>query len=197
MIWGFWRRRRLGWPIRGRGSLSFMMSSECSCSRCLNCWAGTSTRMTRTCCVTIRPVIQKTNTDRRWPSGNATNAKLVRETELLQNYVAAIVSLYDEPCCRFQEIRGYQADSWDRSRRIIAKCEITAAGGPNRRCVVTNLSDSFSVRPLVLKVGALVESSVRRVWFHLSSTWPGRDLFSRVCSAVCGHFVRTRRAPGP
>ena len=41
-----------------------------------------------------------------------------------------------------------------------------------------------SVRPLVFKVGALVESSVRRVWFHLSSTWPGRDLFTRVCSAV-------------
>lgn len=188
--------------------------------------------------------------------GYATNAKLVRETELLQNYVTAIASLYDEPCCRFQEIRGYQADSWDGSRRIIAKCEVTASGGPNRRFVITGLSDSpsevyhgcyvkrghypergiqelkhglamdrlsshrflanaftlqchvlalaiwtlfreanaknaeiakhhlSSVRPLVFKVGALVESSVRRVWFHLSSTWPGRDLFTRVCRDV-------------
>lgn len=32
--------------------------------------------------------------------------------------------------------------SWDRSRRIIAKCEITASGGPNRRCVVTTLNDT-------------------------------------------------------
>ena len=194
--------------------------------------------------------------------GYATNAKLVRETKLLQNYVQAIAEMYAEPCCRFQEIRGYQADSWDRSRRIIAKCEITAAGGPNRRFVVTNLNDSpsqvyhgcyvqrghypergiqelkhglamdrlsshrflanaftlqchvlalaiwtlfreanahnaeiarhqlASVRPLVFKVGALVESSVRRVWFHLSSTWPGRDLFTRVCSAV-SEFTHT------
>ena len=77
--------------------------------------------------------------------GDATNAKLIRETELLQNYVQAIAEMYDEPCCRFQEIRDYQADSWDRSRRILAKFEITAAGGPNRRFVVTNLNDSPSV----------------------------------------------------
>jgi hypothetical protein len=194
--------------------------------------------------------------------GYATNAKLERETELLQNYVSAVASLYGEACCRFQEIRGYQADSWTCSRRIIAKCEVTAAGGPNRRFVITNLSDSPSqvyhgcyvqrghypergiqelkhglamdrlsshrflanaftlqchvlalaiwtlfreanannaeiarrhlstVRPLVFKVGALVESSVRRVWFRLSSTWPGRDLFRRVCSAV-SDFTQT------
>jgi len=50
-----------------------------------------------------------------------------------------------------------------------------------------------SVRPLVFKVGALVEPTVRRVWFHLSSTWPGRDLFIRVCQAVSEFTQRLGR----
>jgi len=203
--------------------------------------------------------------DLKYVIGYATNDVLERQTQVLQNYVAAIARLYDEPCCRFQEIRDYQAGSWDRSRRIIAKCEVTAAGGPNRRFVVTNLSASpgdvyhgcyvkrghypergiqelkhglamdrlsshrflanaftlqchvlalaiwtlfreanehtaeiarrqlASVRPLVFKVGALVEPTVRRVWFHLSSTWPGRDLFIRVCQAVSEFTQRLGR----
>ncbi len=47
-----------------------------------------------------------------------------------------------------------------------------------------------AVSPLVFKVGALVEPTNRRVWLHLSSTWPGRDLFTRVCWAV-SEFTHT------
>jgi hypothetical protein len=153
----------------------------------------------------------------------------------------------------------YRAESWSRPRRIIAKCEVTAQGGPNRRFVVTNLTDrpeavyhglyvkrgnypergiqelkhglqmdrlsshrffanAFTlqchvlayalwvlfreanagvpevakcqlqtVRTKLFKVGALAQTSVRRIWFRVSASWPGRDLLARVCEAVSGY----------
>jgi hypothetical protein len=188
--------------------------------------------------------------------GYTSNAILKRRTELLLHYTQAHAELYGEPCCRFTEFDDYQADSWSHPRRIIAKCEVTAQGGPNRRFVVTNLTDrpaqvyhglyvkrgnypehgiqelkhglqmdrlsshrffanAFTLQCHVLayalwvlfreananvseiakhqlqtvqaklfKVGALVHPSVRRIWFRISRTWPGRDLFARVCAAV-------------
>ena len=38
------------------------------------------------------------------------------------------------------------------------------------------------------KVGAVVQTSVRRIWFHFSSTWPRRQLFLRICQAI-DHFA--------
>ncbi len=188
--------------------------------------------------------------------GYSSNAVLKRRTTLLLNYAAAHAEWHGEPCCLFTEFQDYQADSWSRPRRIIAKCEVTAQGGPNRRFVVTNLTDrprdvyhglyvqrgnypergieelkhglqmdrlsshrffanAFTlqchvlayalwrlfqeanaevpeiadhqlqtVRSRFFKVGALVQPSVRRIWFRMSSAWPGRDLFARVCRAV-------------
>jgi hypothetical protein len=188
--------------------------------------------------------------------GYTSNCVLKRRTALLLNYAVAHAALYDEPCCLFTEFDDYQAESWAHPRRIIAKCEVTAQGGPNRRFVVTNFTDrphevyhglyvkrgnypehgiqelkhglqmdrlsshrffanAFTLQCHVLayalwilfreanakvpevaghqlqtvqarlfKVGALVQPSVRRIWFRISRTWPGRDLFSRVCQAV-------------
>jgi Transposase DDE domain group 1 len=156
---------------------------------------------------------------------------------------------------RFEVIEDYQAESWSRSRRIVAKIEINRHGS-NRRFVVTNLSGqgqgiyqgfyiqrgdvpekpigelknglqmdrlSFhrfranglkllehtlayalvvlhreataaipevataevgTLRQKVWKVGAVVTTSVRRIWFHVSATWPGHALFVRVYQAV-------------
>ena len=164
---------------------------------------------------------------------------------------------------RFEVIEDYQAESWSRPRRIVAKIEINRHG-TNRRFVVTNLSGqpqgiyhgfyvrrgdvperpigelknglhmdrlSFhrfranglrllehtlayalvvlhreataaipevaqaevnTLRQRLWKVGALVETSVRRIRFHFSETWPGRDLFIRVYQAV-RHFVQSLR----
>jgi hypothetical protein len=158
-------------------------------------------------------------------------------------------------------IEDYQAASWSRPRRIVAKIEINRHG-VNRRFVVTNLSghgpgiyhgfyvqrgdlpekaigelknglqmDRWSfhrfrahglkllehtlasalvvrhreataalpevartevstLRPKLWKVGAVVQTSVRRIWFHFPEWWPHRDLFVRVCRAV-QHFVHT------
>jgi hypothetical protein len=188
--------------------------------------------------------------------GYASNAVLKRRTELLSNYTQAYAKLHDEPCCRFTQFNDYQAGSWSRPRRIIAKCEVTAQGGPNRRFVVTNLSDrpeevyhglyvkrgnypergiqelkhglqmdrlsshrffanAFTLQCHILayalwilfqeansevpeiahcqlrtvqtklfKVGALAHVSARRIWFRISATWPGRELFARACEAV-------------
>lgn len=197
--------------------------------------------------------------------GYATNAVLKTETQLLMNYVQTLAELYDEPIQRFQDIREYQAGSWDRSRRVIAKCEVTAQGGINRRYVVTNLegppehvyrevyvqrgdsperaieelkhglgidrlsshrffANAFAmqchllayalfvlfreansavpevaahtletVRTRVFKVGAVVKTTARKVWFHASANWPGRSVFYRVCAAVNDFADRLQR----
>lgn len=165
---------------------------------------------------------------------------------------------------RFEVLEDYQAESWSRPRRIVAKIEINRHGS-NRRFVVTNMSGqgqgiyhgfyvqrgdvperpigelknglqmdrlSFhhfranglrllehtlayalvvlhreataaipevakaevsTLRQLLWKVGAVVKTSVRRIWFHLSETWPQRFLFVRVYHAV-RHFVQSFRA---
>jgi len=167
---------------------------------------------------------------------------------------------------RFEVIEDYQAESWSRPRRIVAKIEINRHG-VNRRFVVTNLSGlgqgiyrgfyvqrgdvpekpigelknglqmdrlSFhrfranglkllehtlaytlvvlhreataaipevakaevgTLRQKLWKVGAVVKTSVRRIWFHFSETWPHWDLFVRVYQAV-QHFVQSLRQPG-
>jgi hypothetical protein len=162
---------------------------------------------------------------------------------------------------RFEVIEDYQAESWLRPRRIVAKIEINRFGS-NRRFVVTNLSghaqgiyQGFYVqrgnvpeRPIgelknglnadrlslhhfranafkllehvmayalivlhreataalpevaqaevntlrvrLWKVAARVTTSVRRIWFHFSETWPYRDLWAQVHQAL-SHFVDT------
>jgi Transposase DDE domain group 1 len=168
---------------------------------------------------------------------------------------------------RFEVFEDYQADSWSRPRRIVAKIEINRHGS-NRRFVVTNLSGqgqgiyhgfyvqrgdvperpigelknglhmdrlSFhrfranglkllehtlayalvvlhreataavpevaqaevsTLRQRLWKVGAIVQTSVRRIWFHFSTTWPNRELFVRVYQAV-RQFVQSLRVQGP
>jgi len=166
---------------------------------------------------------------------------------------------------RFEVIEDYQADSWSRPRRIVAKIEINRHG-VNRRFVVTNLSGqgqgiyhgfyvqrgdvpekpigelknglhmdrlSFhrfrangmkllehtlayalavlhreataalpevakaevsTLRQKLWKVGAVVQTSVRRIWFHFSETWPHRELFVRVYQAVQAFVQRLCQA---
>jgi hypothetical protein len=156
---------------------------------------------------------------------------------------------------RFEVIEDYQAESWSRPRRIVAKLEINRLG-PNRRFVVTNLpghpqeiyhgfyvqrgnvpekpigelknglhADRLSfhrfranalkllehtlayalvvlhreataaiaevaraevntLRLRLWKVAAVVKTSVRRIWFHFSATWPYRELWQQVEQAL-------------
>jgi Transposase DDE domain group 1 len=53
-----------------------------------------------------------------------------------------------------------------------------------------------TLRQRLWKVGAVVVSGARRVWFHLSETWPHRELWSGVLAAVRA-FVGQVPAGGP
>jgi DDE family transposase len=198
--------------------------------------------------------------------GYASNAVLKDRTAAALSDLETYYAYYQhrEPeVQRFEVIEDYQADSWSRPRRIVAKLEINRHG-VNRRFTVTNLSGqgqgiyhgfyvqrgavpekpigelknglqmdrlSFhrfranglkllehtlayalvvlhreatatipeiakaevsTLRQKVWKVGAVVKTSVRRIWFHFSETWPYRDLFIRVYGAV-RHFVQSLR----
>jgi hypothetical protein len=50
-----------------------------------------------------------------------------------------------------------------------------------------------TLRQRLWKVGAVVKTSVRRIWFHLSTSWPNRRLFERVYLAVQQYVVSVRR----
>ena len=52
-----------------------------------------------------------------------------------------------------------------------------------------------TLRQKLWKVGAVVKTSMRRIWFHFSESWPHRDLFVRVYQAV-QDFVQSLRQPG-
>jgi Transposase DDE domain group 1 len=156
---------------------------------------------------------------------------------------------------RFSVFEDYQAETWSRPRRIVAKIEINRLG-TNRRFVVTNLSgdprgiyrgfyvqrgavperpigemknglhadrlcfhrfranalkllehtlayalvvlhreataalpevakaEVSTLRQRLWKVGAVVTTSVRRIWFHFSETWPFQQTWVRVQQAL-------------
>jgi hypothetical protein len=52
-----------------------------------------------------------------------------------------------------------------------------------------------TLRQRLWKVAALVQTSVRRIWFHCSETWPYQDLWRRVQQAL-SHFVAQVRQAG-
>jgi hypothetical protein len=190
--------------------------------------------------------------------GYSTNEVLKRrvaEQELIHE--AKFLSwMTRRPAQAFCVFEDYQAGSWPRPRRVIAKAEITATGGENLRFVVTNMSGhpagiyrdfyikrgNVPERPIgelknglamdrlssprflanaqklmvhtlayllwalfreanaehpelgrmevgtarvrVFKVGALVKSTARRIWFHVASHWPGRELYQHAVAAV-------------
>ncbi len=51
-----------------------------------------------------------------------------------------------------------------------------------------------TLRQRLWKVGAIVKTSVRRIWFHFSETWPYGDLWVRVRRALTEFVQEVRRA---
>ena len=51
-----------------------------------------------------------------------------------------------------------------------------------------------TLRTMLWKVGAIVQTSVRRIWFHFSETWPHRDLWQRVHAALVAFVAQVRRS---
>jgi hypothetical protein len=198
--------------------------------------------------------------------GYATNEVLKRRTDRLLQTVKFAARMWGESVQQFVAFEDYQAGSWSRPRRILAKVEANRIG-TNRRFVVTNLSgdprglyhgfyvqrgnvpekpigelknqlaaDRLSahgftanamrlglhtlayaimvlfreavadevpelanaevgtIRHRLLKVAARVRTSTRRIWFHLSASWPLRDLLVRVHRALQKYVARLRQA---
>lgn len=50
-----------------------------------------------------------------------------------------------------------------------------------------------TLRVRLWKVAAVVQTSVRRIWFHFSETWPHRDLWVRVRAALTDFVVALRQ----
>jgi len=55
--------------------------------------------------------------------------------------------------------------------------------------------DVATLRQQLFKVGALVQTSVRRIWFHFSSHWPREGLFVQLCEAVSRYVGRFQQRP--
>ena len=47
-----------------------------------------------------------------------------------------------------------------------------------------------TLRQQVFQAGAVVTTSVRRIWFHFSSSWPRRELFVRICRSIAAYLDR-------
>jgi hypothetical protein len=96
--------------------------------------------------------------------GYASNAVLQRATDTALAELELYYLFYShrEPHVqRFEEVTGYQAESWSRTRRVVAKVEITPQGS-QRRFVVTNLVDRPAViyRDLYVQRGAVPEQPI-------------------------------------
>ena len=55
-------------------------------------------------------------------------------------------------------------------------------------------AEVHTLRTMLWKVAALVKTSVRRVWFHFSETWPHRELFQRVHAALLEFVAHVQRS---
>ncbi|MBW3543788.1 MAG: IS1380 family transposase [Planctomycetes bacterium] len=51
-----------------------------------------------------------------------------------------------------------------------------------------------TARPRLFKAGAVVKTSMRRIWFHFSSTWPTRETFRRACEGAARFAAEVRTA---
>jgi Transposase DDE domain group 1 len=96
--------------------------------------------------------------------GYASNPVLQRTTACAADDVELYYAFYgyrDPWVQRFEEVRGYQADTWTQPRRIVAKIERTPQGS-QRRFVVTNLSDPAEVvyREFYVQRGAIPEQPI-------------------------------------
>jgi len=63
----------------------------------------------------------------------------------------------------------------------------------NARSLDVSKWEVSTLRSQLFKVGALVKTSVRRIWFHFSSHWPRQELFSQVCKAVTSYVNNFRQ----
>jgi hypothetical protein len=143
----------------------------------------------------------------RYVIGFITNNRLLAETAPLRSKAQRQYQETGEKQWLFTSF-SYQAESWDRPRRIIAKVEYTHLGANQCRLLLhtaayclfwllrhhlqgTELAAAQvnTLRLKLLKIGARIRETSRRIWVHLASGSPYRDL-------LAGLLQNLRASPG-
>jgi hypothetical protein len=134
--------------------------------------------------------------------GLARNARLVEELAIDLAFAEEEAARTGRPARRFRDFRWSTLDSWSRRRRVIGKAEWTR-GGANPRFIVTSLwfasmayvllcalrriglahtqfatATCSTLRLALLKIGAQVRRSVRRVVIAMASGHPFQNEFA-------------------
>ena len=123
--------------------------------------------------------------------GLARNARLEEAIRPELAQAKALSDQHQQPVRRFTDFRFRTLKSWSRKRRVVAKAEVLPRG-PNPRFVVTSLSahnhpaqplyeqtycargemENRSLRLKLLKIGAQITTSVRRIKVAMASGCP-------------------------
>jgi Transposase DDE domain group 1 len=86
----------------------------------------------------------------------------------------------------------FRANAWRLLEHVLAYAIVVLYREAAASVPEVAQAEVSTLRQKLWKVGALVTTSVRRIWFHLSETWPYRALWVRVHQAVT-QFVQQLR----
>jgi hypothetical protein len=84
---------------------------------------------------------------------------------------------------------SYAAGTWDKERRVIVKAEYPRKGPVGLQQLAN--AQVGTIRLKLLKIGARVVSSVRRIVFHLAGGYPLKDLFTRILGRLSELSVKS------
>jgi hypothetical protein len=84
----------------------------------------------------------------------------------------------------FKEFVYQTRESWSRARGVVAKAEHLEKG--------TELAKAqcSTIRLKLLKIGALIRITVRKVWISLAGGYPHVELFRQIHEKLCAVPVR-------
>jgi hypothetical protein len=91
---------------------------------------------------------------------------------------------------------GFCANSWRLLVHVVAYAIVVLFREANAAVPEVATAQVSTLRQRLWKVGAVVCVTARRITFHLSEVWPGRELWGRVQAAVAG-FVSRLQEEGP
>lgn len=88
----------------------------------------------------------------------------------------------------------FRANAWKLLEHTIAYALVVLHREATAALPEIATASVATLRNRLWKVGAVVQTSVRRIWFHVSETWPGRPLFQRVLAAIHAFVGAIRQA---
>jgi hypothetical protein len=77
----------------------------------------------------------------------------------------------------------------------LTSAEVAALAANRQILLEVSRWEVSTLREQLFKVGALVKTSVRRIWFHLSSHWPHQELYALVHDSIQQFVLRLQGRP--